>query len=118
MMSAANAYSHQQSWFSEQALLNCVAGGCDGGFPKDVYRLAIKDGLVPAHTAPYKHVVERCDHTHGGRPPVARPSAYCEHYGMTSDAELQALVYQYGPVVSGRRVFWFKNGLTYPFLNR
>lgn len=101
MMSSENVLNRQQSFFSEQALLNCVSGGCGGGFPKDVYRLAMVDGLVPANYYPYKHSVEKCDHSHSPMGPVVtRPVDYCEHYAMDNDADLQSLIYQYGPVVS------------------
>lgn len=101
MMSAENSYPNQQPFFSEQALLNCVSGGCGGGFPKDVFRLAMVDGLVPAHYYPYKSVVEACDDSKSPLgPPVARPVDYCEAYGLEADVDLQSLLYLYGPVVS------------------
>ena len=89
--------------FNEQAMLNCMSGGCDGGNAFDVYEHASREGVYlesNTNMGSYQgmKVSDKCQKKRKGRwsPPVYL-SSYCAS-DVRSDREIEELVYKYGPM--------------------
>lgn len=94
MLSDENKES-EQTVFSEQALLNCARGGCQGGLETDVWRIAEQNGVTLEKNSNYVGHKEVCHNFTS----IARPTSFCQNQHLRSDDDIIGVVYQFGPAV-------------------
>lgn len=85
--------------FSEQYFTDCIQTACDGGIMKMVWSKTMTDGLRKEIN--YKQYIAK---ETACQPEISKPvpnsflGGYCQTFDLSSDEQLQAILYSYGPV--------------------